>query len=227
MKKSRKWILVVSILSLVVGWSVGCKEDVDRSKSAPESTVVLDKRILDKRTVYLKIVVEESFEPHCGWVQFFGNMTGEASKQFDKQLGIKFEIKKIEKINNLPNPLYNIDTTVMIGGVIYRTNDADWMMNHIDPENCDIVICFSSEFRTYSGCSKVLGRYAFITYYGNFKKTLRVFIHEVGHLFGAMHIEDVNSVMYWKSVYPWPLEFDDINKELIFKYKWRNFNERI
>ena len=73
----------------------------------------------------------------------------------------------------------------------------------------------------------MFGRRALITYEGGevgFEKAVGIFVHEIGHLFGAVHFDRRSSVMYKGSRRS--LEFDEINKELILKKKYRNFKEQ-
>lgn len=189
-----------------------------------------DSQIGLKRTVHLKIAADKEFRLHCDWEKFIREVVKEASKQFDSQLGIKLKIEEIEEV----------ETEIAAGKNFLRIGEAtlfftavgdyfcnivsmklgiDWVAGNIDPEDCDMVVCFSGKTHgeVLGMVDQISGRYALITHSkeDSLQKTLHIFIHEIGHLFGAVHFFHTSSVMYPNATKS--LKFDQVNKALILK----------
>lgn len=174
------------------------------------------------RTIHIKVLTDRALRFYSGWEKFIEKITKEASAEFNRQLGIKLKIKKFEEMETFRD--------ARDGTHHKEWNELNRLADDINPENCDIIICFSGELcRTYAGsANEILGRLILLVRLKEFSyEQMRcVFIHEVGHLFGAKHTNNPHSVMYTGAGMYCALEFDRDSKEIILKNKWRNFKEK-
>lgn len=206
-----------------------------------------------ERTLQLKIIADETSRVHCGWEQIIKDVVKEASAEFNKQLGIKLEIKALEeikveydfteideKIRELEAKLLQSNSTLF--GFDLETyklleswsghkveEEVRWLKERVDFDDCDIVVHFSSKYYGIAGgyVDDIPGQWILIRYSDredSFQRTVHTFIHELGHVFGAVHYFDESSIMYPKAYKT--LKFDKINKKLILKHKFRNFKEQ-
>ena len=210
--------------------------------------------ILPERILEVKILADETFRTRSEWEQIIEKITGKAFAEFEKQLGIKLEIKIVEEVtveydfteidrkieelrtklilssSILPDDsmLFDEETYDLLGAWSeYKAEEEiNWLKEHVNFEDYDIVVYFSSkDYERAAGyVDDIPGRWALITYDGKEDRTVHILVHEMGHLFGAIHYFDESSVMYSKTYKT--LKFDEINKKLILKHKFRNFKEQ-
>ena len=186
-------------------------------------------------------MVDKAFRDHPGWERLIQDLIKQSSYHFNRQLGIEIVFKGIEGIEtpSVTDARSSIMDTgfpsfVWLGhhicNIVNAETDLDYVAEHIDPEDCDIVVYFTGKnYGLYLGCvNEIPGRYTLVTHSGSkdgFQKTLHILVHEIGHLFGAKHVSSKDSVMCPGSFES--LEFDKINrKPILLKYKWRNFKEQ-
>jgi len=193
-------------------------------------------RIDIKRIVYVKVIVDKAFRDYPGWERLIQDLIKESSYHFDCQLGIEIAFKRIGDIETMSAKDTQSSTINVVHrlwqracNIVNAETDLDWIAEHVDPEDCDIIVYFAGKsYGMYRGCvNDIFGNCALIAYNSrenSFQKMLRVFIHEIGHLFGAMHTNRKSSVMYPSPVKS--LKFDEINKKIILKNKWRNFQQQ-
>lgn len=201
------------------------------------------------RTVYIKAVVNKEFASCPEWEKLIKDIVEAGSYQFNAQLGIELKLKKIEKlkvesdftqtnkqIKDIQEKLCWGTLGAIIGCAAIEVLDRnklkmemDLLAEQVDFEDCDIVVYFSAKDygRNNGSAEYLLGRRALITYKTGktgFKKMVKIFIHEIGHLFGAVHFYRRNSVMHPGAATS--LKFDKINREFILKHKFRDFQEQ-
>ena len=197
-------------------------------------------RIDIKRIVHEKIVVDKAFRDYQRWERVIQNLIKQSSYHFNHQLGIEIVFKRIEgietpSVTDARSPIMNTRFPLFVSlgqhicNMINAKTDLDYMAERVNPEDCEIIIYFTGKnYGLYMGCvNDILGNCALITYNfreSSFQKMLCVSVHEIGHLFGAVHINRKSSVMYPGSLKS--LKFDKINRKRILKYKWRIFQEQ-
>lgn len=207
--------------------------------------------ILPERILEVKVLADETFRTRSEWKQIIENTTRKAFAEFEKQLGIKPKNKIVEEVTveydftEIDKRIEELKTkflqssSILSDAVIYKLlermsaykaeEEINWLKEHVDFEDYDIVVYFSSkDYGMADGyVDDIPGRWTLITYDGkedSFQRTVHVLVHELGHLFGAVHYFDESSVM---SPNPYKtLKFDEINKKLILKKKYRNFKEQ-
>ncbi len=179
---------------------------------------LIQAQINKKQIFYLKVVTDKHFRYCYKWQELIRDIIEKGSKELDSQLGIRFEIKEFEEL----------ETTRANGSVrIY------WLARHVDSGDCDFVVCFSGERLGGSAgwANSVPGRYTLITYINysddpdDPSTLLDYFVHEMGHLLGAKHVKDLDSIMSGGENWSLSLKFDEKSKRRILKNKWRNFKE--
>lgn len=207
-----------------------------------------------KRTLQLKIVADETFGAHHRWERFAKEVVKEASSITDKQFGIKLEIKNLEKvkiecdtaqidkqIKKLKPQLQSKSSIIVtdaslrlkLCGIRKAEKEIEWLKERVDYEDCDIIIYFSSkDYGIVVGYADYnFGAWALVVYRhgeeNSFQLTLHTFIHEIGHLFGAVHTKDETFIMHRQISGLDVLKFDKFNKKLIFKNKWRDFKKQL
>jgi len=186
-------------------------------------------------------MVDRAFRDYPGWERFVQDLIKQSSYHLNRQLGIEIVFKRIEGIET---PSVTDAQSLVMGArsswfiqlgqyvcnVVNAQTDLDYVAERVNPEDCDIIVYFTGKnYGSYLGCvNEIPGRYTLITYDDrkhDFQKILHVFVHEIGHLFGAKHVSNENSVMRSGSFES--LEFDKINRKLILlRYKWRNFQQQ-
>lgn len=179
---------------------------------------LIQAQINKKTTFYLKVVTDKYFRYYYKWPELIRDVIEKGSKEFDGQLGIRLEVKEFEEI----------ETARVNGG--FRVY---WLAQHVDSGDCDFVVCFSGERPEEQAgwANGIPGRYTLITYINydddpdDPSALLDYFVHEIGHLLGAKHVKDPDSVMVGGENWSLSLKFDEKSKRRILKNKWRNFKE--
>jgi len=228
----KKYTLIVFLVALIAFCSVVFyRTDIEPN---------LVPRIDIKRTVYAKVMVDKAFRNYPGWERLIQDLIKQSSYHFNRQLGIEIVFKRIEgietpSVTDARSPIMNTRFPLFVSlgqhicNIINAKTDLGYAAEHVNPEDCDIIVYFTGKnYGLYLGCvNEIPGKYTLVTHNGRedgFQKTLTTFIHEIGHLFGAEHVSNEDSVMHPGSFES--LEFDKINKKRILKYKWRNFKEQ-
>ena len=203
--------------------------------------LLIQAKINKKQTFYLKVVTDKHFRYYYKWQELVRDIIENASKEFDSQLRIRFEIKEFEEIETtrvmdiLPSLKKTMSAELI--ALAWRVScfyNGDTrvcgLAQQVDPGDCDFVVGFSGE-RFGEGAGWAIdapGRYTLITYLNYSESPLMLldyFVHEMGHLLGAGHVEDIDSVMCGGENSSSSLKFDEKSKKLIFKNKWRNFKK--
>ncbi len=210
------------------------------------------RQIRSQRTVNIKLVIDEDFRRYSQWEKIANNIINASSQEFERQLGIRFKIKAIQPVKTgylfaavderynqmlkeanqlkefrehiLANPSYLVkirDLKLWAG--------LTWVYRHVDFENNDLIVFFSGKYYgSVRGCvERILRRMALLSHRpdNNTEEAIQAFIHELGHIFGAVHTDNQASVMHYSAEES--RQFDDANKKLILEnHKWRNFKSQ-
>ena len=171
-------------------------------------------------------------EENPRWVEGVRELVEAASDYFEREFGIRFVAKRIsawplhERTSSTASLLVRLKRQVPL-----RERD----------ESYDLVIAFTGElvdiYRDARGrvdrvgnCQQGLGNYVvssvftpFVTYGPDSEPELdlQALIHELGHIFGAEHIEDISSIMH--EDFDYRTEFDKKSREVILKNKFCQF----
>lgn len=210
------------------------------------------RQISSQRIVNIKLVADEDFRGYSQWKKVINTAINTSSQEFERQLGIKFKIRAIQEVktgylftavdqfqnqeikrtNRLGEFKKNILT---IPSYLNKVRDLKlesgltWVYRHINFDDNDLVVFFSGKYYGQArGCvEKVLGRMVLISRRPehSIEETVQTCIHEFGHIFGAVHTKDVNSIMY-AEIGRRTRQFDDINKVLISSHKWKKFKNQ-
>lgn len=200
------------------------------------------------RTVNIKLVVDEDFRSHAHWEQIADHIINASSQEFERQLRIRFKVKVIQQVrtgylfsavdeayvqmlreeSRSPEYIFANPSRVTRIRNLKLWSGLTWIYRHIDFENKDLVVFFSGKcYQSAVGCvERALGRMVLLSHRrdNRIEETIQACIHEFGHIFGARHTDRKLSVMH-----PYNLEsrkFDDANRKLILRHKWRNFRKQ-
>lgn len=174
-----------------------------------------------KRKVYVKIAVDEEYRSMPFWKKTAQRGIKKASKVFEEQFGIEFVVTGFENWDS-DDKTRNIHDSM-----------AE-LKREVSPGINDVVIGFTGQsYRAYSqgnpegkvdlGVAEGIGRgrYIIVTDQADYKHI----IHEKAHLFGAVHVPGLRSIMHPDSKFS-TSKFCDSNKERILRHKYRNFHKR-
>lgn len=145
------------------------------------------------------------------------------SQIFKKEFSIKFKVKSVKKIEvpvlassqNMPR--------------IYR--ELLSVVKKIKPPKDGIVVWITNRYFNYYGyVNSIGGRYCVVTDSAVMIQITtnqfgQVLAHEIGHLFGARHVDDPKALMCGNITFSTieTVEFDKKNKEIILRNKWLGF----
>ncbi len=189
-----------------------------------------------QRIVRIKALADPGLrEGNPRWVEEVRGLMEAASDYFEREFRIRLATQRVA-----PWPLKD------------RISSTSSLMTRLkaevplkDPEGSyDLVIAFTGErMNAYVGgrarvdrignCREGLGNYlvssvtAPFQYHGpNAEPEFDVvaLIHELGHIFGAEHVQDINSIM--NENFDYRTEFDKKNREVILKNKFCPFGKR-
>lgn len=220
-------LLIFAVISVLSIWTGTIKKD----------SVVVE---ID-RYVYLKVVADKEYVKACGenWEDRIRTVVGMSSWDFGRQFGVELIIGELKEWSSKKEPTYDKN--------IY----LDRLKEEIEPGDCDIVVAFTGKpFLFTLGMAEVLGRHLFTTdpvikfsfvseweesrkasffrEEGNlFRRPHLTLTHELGHIFGAFHSPDPQSVMNieYENIGKWTTGFDKGNIKLIGWNKYRNFHD--
>jgi len=173
-------------------------------------------------------------EEHPRWEEEVRGLVEAASDYFERELGIRFVTQRVapwplkDKIPSTPALMSRLKTEIPL-------RDAEG--------SYDLVIAFTGErVNVYFGgrarvdrignCREGLGNYlvssvsAPFRYGGPYAEPewdVVALIHELGHIFGAEHTQDINSLMHEN--FDYRTEFDKKNREIILKNKFCPFGK--
>jgi len=173
-------------------------------------------------------------EENPRWVEEVRQLIEAASDYFEREFGIRFVTQTIapwplkDRIPSTPALMSRVKTEVPLK----------------DPGGSyDLVIVFTRErVNVYAGgrarvdrigdCRQGLGNYLVSSVSGPFQyrgpheepeMDVVALIHELGHIFGAEHVQDIGSIM--NENFDYRTEFDKKNREIIFKNKFCPFGK--
>ncbi|MBZ0108344.1 MAG: tetratricopeptide repeat protein [Candidatus Scalindua rubra] len=167
------------------------------------------------RIVKVKAVADEEFRKSPNWVEEIEESFKRSSAFYEEQFGIKFELKQIgEWISD--------NNTKNIQKLLRQLKDQ------VGKEGGDLVVGFTRQSTNMAEC--VFNRAAlgvalpFNDYVlvrvnknadFNYHVMALVLTHELGHVFGALHVDDSSSIMNPSLNDSSIFRFDDNNRELI------------
>ena len=163
------------------------------------------------RIVRLKVVADEEFRKNGDWRFEIKRHVANASRVFEDEFGIGFEIRTIDSWNsdNLQNTIVDL------------LND---LRKKVSLDEHDAVLGFTDQPRDGSGLGGVasyLKGYVLLRRMKSSAFMDRMIVHELGHLFGAIDLNQPDSVMSRQNPGP---QFDEFSKRIIRLNKDRNFN---
>ena len=188
-----------------------------------------------QRIVRVKALADPRLrEEHPRWEEEVRGLVEAASDYFERELGIRFVTQRVapwplkDKIPSTPALMSRLKTEIPL-------RDAEG--------SYDLVIAFTGErVNVYFGgrarvdrignCREGLGNYlvssvsAPFRYGGPYAEPewdVVALIHELGHIFGAEHTQDINSLMHEN--FDYRTEFDKKNREIILKNKFCPFGK--
>jgi len=160
------------------------------------------------RKLVLKIAAERTFELRDGWEADFRRMLFGVNAVFERRFGIRFHMGEI-------------DYWAPDGGQKSMGACLNDLMHKIERGKNDIILGFLSQASMSAGIASY--------YYGNLllrdlenRNDLRsVFLHELGHVFGAADVNDPSSVM---NVDRPGAKFDEFSSQVIQLNAQRTFS---
>ncbi|MCJ7588084.1 MAG: tetratricopeptide repeat protein, partial [Candidatus Aminicenantes bacterium] len=168
-------------------------------------------RAFDQREIGVKLLADEEFRSAPDWRVRAESRIRSVSSDFERLFGIRFTVRRADAWISEPS-LDGLDKIV-------RAADAG-----IDKEGCEILIVFTNQegmgtaYTGYTlfkeGIIALLDRRLSPTGFGILK-------HELGHVFGAVHVPDPESVMDY---FVQGNDFDARNREIIRLCRERAFN---
>lgn len=163
------------------------------------------------RTVDVKIAVDEGYRSRQGWLSEIKSMLAHSSREFEKRFGIKFQIKNFEPWN--PSGSHNSMSKLL-----------EDLRNNILKEEREVVIGFTSQLQLKHdllGLASYLNGYMLIRWSRSEYAIRTTLWHELCHLFGAIDLEEEDSIMSRRN----PGEkFDKFTSQIILLNKYRSFN---
>ena len=150
----------------------------------------------------------------------------EASRVFEKNFGIKFAVKSIQSRTVSSNPQEVLDGDAVIGdmksweknadvSVAFTRNNFFMKETEISEDGYETVVKTQK-----SGIAELLGNRSIIKIDSFISTTL---VHELGHIFGADHVNEPRSVMSSAGFTPGQTNFDAKSKKVILANRDRKF----
>ncbi len=177
------------------------------------------------RVIKVKAVADEEFRRSADWVEEIEGSIKRSSAFYEEQFGIKYELVQIgEWVSD--NNIKDVRTLL------------SQLKNEVERDGSDIVVGFTGQARNVYKCvfsrtalgialpfsSYVIVRADRSTGFDYHTMSL-VLTHELGHLFGAMHVDGSSSVMSTSINNNTSFRFDDNNSELIKLTKFVDFDK--
>jgi len=179
------------------------------------------------RTIKVTAAADEEFRTFFNWEREIENRIGFVSDVFTSEVGIKFKVVRFIE--------WKSDDNTNMMQLLLRD-----LRRSIEKGESDIVIGFTSQFSNQSHSNYddyIAGlAYSFQDYmlvrtirserWNQYRK-FQSLIHEIGHLFGAVHVKGETSIMQNPISSQRILRFDDHNKRILGITKNRDFNRGI
>jgi Metallo-peptidase family M12 len=198
------------------------------------STCSLSGPVAPQRVVRVKVVADSRFramDPR--WQQGARGLIEAADDYFDREFGIRFVPENIEPWAGAEN---NSLTAAMLSQLKrdYRLKDEKGSYDLIVGLTTGPVDLYAGRSRVdrIGNCQQGLANYMVIyvstpfRYQGSSTEpSLDVvgLLHELGHIFGAEHVQDRDSIMY--EDFEYRSDFDNKNREIILKNKFCPFGK--
>ncbi len=198
------------------------------------SSCALSRPADPQRIVRLKVLADPKLrEENPRWAESVLGLVEAASDHFEREFGIKLVAQRIS-----PWPLQErISSTALLLSHLKQVPLKD------QDGNYDLIIGFTGErVNVYFGgrarvdrignCQQGLGNYLVSSVSGPFfyrgpysepELDVVALIHELGHIFGAEHIQDTSSIMHEN--FDYRTEFDKKSREVILKNKFCPFGK--
>jgi tetratricopeptide (TPR) repeat protein len=163
------------------------------------------------RDVRVKIVADEEWRRDPGW----------ESKARGLIQGISAEFERLFAIRLIPERFGDWESNDAVGSIEVLADDLE---SRVEKEGCDILIALTAQAnlsRGLLGCSLFREGLILVRALDNDAVFARVLKHELGHLFGAVHVSDPGSIM---DVFIQGDVFDDLSREAIRLVRGRLFN---
>ncbi|OGW79475.1 MAG: hypothetical protein A2Z83_02805 [Omnitrophica bacterium GWA2_52_8] len=179
---------------------------------------------VEPRTLRLGVAVTDIYKKESSWKNSFERRVAYASQIFDREFKIKF---KVVQYWDWHPPKDTQDTRVLIDDLMHRyalSDDIDMMIGLTrltDPKLVENIgdLHTLGNARPFSGY--LVLRYPSSPLFKVQQET--VMTHELGHLFGAIHNKDKNSIMAPIVKYQIPSAFDEQNKDILKLTRKLNF----
>lgn len=179
------------------------------------------------RIVKVKAVADEEFRKSLNWVEEIEESFRRSSAFYEERFGIKFELKQIGEWVSANN-------TNNIQILLRQLSDK------VGKDDNDLVIGFTRQGpnmfkcvfgRTALGVALPFNDYVLVRVNGNagfnYHVMALVLTHELGHIFGALHVDDSSSVMNTSLDDNSIFRFDNNNRELIRLTKFVDFDKGV
>lgn len=188
-----------------------------------------------KRIVRVKVLADPKLrETNSGWAEGVRELLNEASNYFEKEFGIRFVTQSVH-----PWPIKErISSTALLLVRLKREIPLKDRNKHYD-----LVVALTGEFVNIyfdararvdriGNCQKGLGNFVVssvsvpLHQYGpdpDRDLDVMALVHEFGHIFGAEHIQDLNSIMH--KDFDYRTEFDKKSREVILKNRFCPFGK--
>ncbi len=166
------------------------------------------------RTVTLKVAVDEEYRKKGDWSTEVSRIVASTSKVFEKNFGIRFEIK---------NMGFWISKNSHISMMVLL-NDLQGSVPH---KECDIVLGFTGQHNLnndFNGVASYLNSYILLRDVEFISTKRNTLLHELCHIFGAIDLNEQGSVM--STTRP-DLRFNKFTIDIIQLNRLRHFNPYI
>ncbi|MGH9197501.1 MAG: M12 family metallo-peptidase [Acidimicrobiia bacterium] len=187
-----------------------------------------------QRNVRVKVLADSKLvERDPRWRQGVGGLIEAASDYFEREFGIRFVTQKIDSwLPQVRSP--STESLLSLLKNDSALTDRDGSYDLVIGLTGDRVNVYSGRARVdrIGNCQQGLGNYlvsylsAPFRYQGRYAEpTLDVvtLLHELGHIFGAEHVQDTTSIMHEN--FDYRSEFDKKNREIILKNKFCPFGK--
>lgn len=179
------------------------------------------------RIVKVRVVADEEFRKRSDWVEEIEESFKRSSAFYEELFGIKFEVKQIgEWVSD--NDTKNIQILLRQLSDKIGRDDNDLVVG-FTLQTPNIFKCVFS--RAALGVALPFSNYMMVRAQRNrgqnYYKTSLVLTHELGHIFGALHVDDTSSVMNTSLNDNSDFRFDNNNRELIKLTKFVDFDKGV
>ncbi len=163
------------------------------------------------REIGVKIIADEEFRKNPDWKLRAENCLNMASADFERLFGIRILVNKFED--------WNSGRSAKSLEALAEDLDA-----HFDKENFDVLLAFTAQGtldKSYAGYSVFREGIILLKNTDDMPLLARTLKHELGHIFGGVHVADPGSVMDY---FIQGDNFDTLNAQVISLNRERLFN---